>query len=158
MTRTKKPEKKKPIQRTQKVASAVKRVYEGRTLPATPDPATPVTIDRRRFRDRRRGIERRQISAPVVVERRKLERRVKVSRRRQIDPTTCERDYTADEIEFMTALDQYKRTSGRMFPTCSEILEVVRKLGYEKRSPVVSAPSPSTSPGTMPALPMVGTS
>ena len=56
----------------------------------------------------------------------------KVQRRRQIDPTTCERDYTDDEIEFMHALDAYKRSSGRMFPTCSEILEVVRGLGYTK--------------------------
>jgi len=58
--------------------------------------------------------------------------REKVSRRRQIDPTTCERNYTSDEIEFMNALDSYKRNSGRMFPTCSEILEVVRSLGYTK--------------------------
>lgn len=61
-----------------------------------------------------------------------LERRKKVQRRRQIDPTTCERDYSQDEIEFMHALDAYKRSSGRMFPTCSEILEVVRGLGYSK--------------------------
>jgi len=47
-----------------------------------------------------------------------------------IDPTTCERDYAADEIEFMQAIERYKRTSGRMFPTCSEVLEVVRSLGY----------------------------
>jgi hypothetical protein len=33
----------------------------------------------------------------------------------------------------MHALDQYKRTSGRMFPTCSEVLEVIRGLGYEKK-------------------------
>lgn len=68
----------------------------------------------------------------------------KVQRRRQIDPTTCERDYTDDEIEFMHALDEYKRANGRMFPTCSEILEVVRKLGYEKldvnQTKVVAAP------------------
>ncbi len=54
------------------------------------------------------------------------------SRRRMIDPTTCEREYAADELEFMQALDRYKRTSGRMFPTCSEILQVVRSLGYAK--------------------------
>ena len=30
----------------------------------------------------------------------------------------------------MQAMDAYKRSSGRMFPTCSEILEVVRDLGY----------------------------
>ncbi len=62
-----------------------------------------------------------------------LPERRKVQRRRQIDPTTCERDYSQDEIEFMHALDAYKRSSGRMFPTCSEILEVVRGLGYAKK-------------------------
>jgi hypothetical protein len=46
--------------------------------------------------------------------------------------TTCERDYTDAEIEFMHALDKYKRASGRMFPTCSEILEVLNALGYRK--------------------------
>lgn len=56
----------------------------------------------------------------------------RTQRRRQIDPTTCERDYSADEIEFMKALDDYKRTSGRLFPTCSEILEVFKSLGYVK--------------------------
>ncbi|QDT48561.1 hypothetical protein Pan258_26030 [Symmachiella dynata] len=58
--------------------------------------------------------------------------RPKVERRRQIDPTTCERDYTDDEIEFMKAMDKYKRTSGRQFPTWSEVLEVVRDLGYSR--------------------------
>jgi hypothetical protein len=53
-----------------------------------------------------------------------------VPRRRQIDPTTCERDYSQDELEFMQALDAYKRANGRMFPTCSEILEVIRAMGY----------------------------
>ncbi len=38
-----------------------------------------------------------------------------------------------DEQEFQEAMDQYKRRSGRLFPTCSEILEVIRSLGYEKR-------------------------
>jgi hypothetical protein len=56
------------------------------------------------------------------------------SRRRRIDPTTCERDYQPEEIEFMQAIEQYKRASGRMFPTCSELLEVVRSLGYVRPS------------------------
>jgi hypothetical protein len=87
----------------------------------------------------RRGTSSRRTSvAAVVVERRLGERREKVSRRRQIDPTTCERDYSEAEIEFMHALDQYKRTSGRMFPTCSEILEVLRNLGYEKQAGFVA--------------------
>lgn len=53
-------------------------------------------------------------------------------RRRHIDPTTCDRDYASEEVEFMRALEDYKRRSGRMFPTCSEILEVVRSLGYAR--------------------------
>lgn len=102
-----------------------------------------VSVDRRgKTNERRKQEDRRVSSQPVAVERRKLERREKVSRRRQIDPTTCERDYTADEVEFMNALDDYKRSSGRMFPTCSEVLEVVRKLGYVK----AGGPTPETRP------------
>lgn len=58
--------------------------------------------------------------------------RRKVERRRQIDPTTCERDYNDDEIEFMQAMDKYKRRSGRQFPTWSEVLEVLHNIGYRK--------------------------
>jgi hypothetical protein len=93
-----------------------------------------VKIDRRSKKvERRKAADRRQEDQPVAVERRMLERRAKVARRRQIDPTTCERDYSEEEVEFMRALEQYKRASGRMFPTCSEVLEVLRGLGYERR-------------------------
>lgn len=66
--------------------------------------------------------------------------RHKKQRRRHIDPTTCERDYNDQEIEFMRAMDDYKRDSGRMFPTCSEVLEVIRGLGYVKLSDEQAAP------------------
>ena len=56
-------------------------------------------------------------------------------RRRFVDPTTCEREYTAAETEFMMAMNEYKRRSGRMFPTWSEVLEVLRDLGYQKVGP-----------------------
>ncbi|MCA9183030.1 MAG: hypothetical protein KDA51_16320, partial [Planctomycetales bacterium] len=90
---------------------------------------TEVTLDRRKPTDRRSDDDRRKSTTPVAEERRQAPRR-KVPRRRQIDPTTCERDYSDQEIEFMQAMDAYKRSSGRMFPTCSEILEVLRDLGY----------------------------
>ncbi len=101
-----------------------------------------VQIERRTSTPRRQeGNERRKASFPVSEERRVGERR-NTQRRRQIDPTTCERDYSEDEIQFMRALDDYKRASGRMFPTCSEILEVVRALGYVK-SPAGESAAPS---------------
>jgi hypothetical protein len=106
---------------------------------------TEVLLDRRAAKDRRKSTDRRKASAPVAVERRKAERR-KVPRRRQIDPTTCERDYSNDELEFMQALDAYKRANGRMFPTCSEILEVIRSMGYV-RLPKDSSAEPTTAAG-----------
>jgi hypothetical protein len=90
-----------------------------------------VAVDSRKDRDRRKA-DRRAANIAVVAERRTGVRREKVNRRRQIDPTTCEREYTDAEVEFMHALERYKRSSGRMFPTCSEVLEVLRDLGYEK--------------------------
>jgi len=83
------------------------------------------TGERKTDRRKKKTKAEAEASAPVV------ERR-KVKRRRQIDPTTCEREYSDAEIEFMHAMDEYKRSSGRMFPTCSEILEVLLKMGYRK--------------------------
>jgi hypothetical protein len=105
-----------------------------------------VQLDRRAKSERRStsSEDRRKANIQVAVERRQQERRVKVPRRRQIDPTTCEREYNDDEIEFMHALDAYKRTSGRMFPTCSEILEVIRDLGYV-RTTQNAAPATQTA-------------
>lgn len=39
-----------------------------------------------------------------------------------------------DVLEFIQAIDEYKRTEGRPFPTWSEILDVVKDLGYERRA------------------------
>jgi hypothetical protein len=107
-------------------------------------------MDARSSKDRRQN-DRRQKDATVEVERRSSERRAKVNRRRQIDPTTCERDYSPEEVEFMSALDDYKRRSGRMFPTCSEILEVVKALGYERRAelPTVAQPCAGLNSSTV---------
>ena len=55
-------------------------------------------------------------------------------RRRHVDPTTCERDYSEAELEFLRAIQEYKQESGRLFPTWSEVLEVARDLGYRKRA------------------------
>lgn len=130
MAKAKKAGTKKTTKTTTK-AAAEKRT--ARAASSAADESCTVPVCRRKGEDRRKAGDRRTADVPVAVERRKLQRRAKVNRRRQIDPTTCERDYSAEEVEFMNALDSYKRTSGRMFPTCSEILEVLRGLGYEKR-------------------------
>jgi hypothetical protein len=40
--------------------------------------------------------------------------------------------FTADEVEFMLAMDRYKRKNDRPFPTWHEVLRVVKSLGYRK--------------------------
>ncbi|MBI5761136.1 MAG: hypothetical protein HZA46_21640 [Planctomycetales bacterium] len=104
--------------------------------------ADSVATFNRRGNDRRGIPDRRRLNTDVAgfagEEKRQVSRRVKVERRRQIDPTTCERDYSGDEIEFMRAMDDYKRRSGRQFPTWSEVLEVVRSLGYVRPAQAVT--------------------
>jgi hypothetical protein len=43
-------------------------------------------------------------------------------------------DEMSDEvIEFIQAIDQYKRLQQRPFPSWSEVLEVLKSLGYAKQ-------------------------
>lgn len=39
-----------------------------------------------------------------------------------------------DVLEFITAVDEYKRLNGKPFPSWSEVFEILKGLGYE-RSP-----------------------
>jgi hypothetical protein len=110
-------------------------------------PLSEVVVTDRRGGDRRGG-DRRKRSVPVALERRSgKDRRQQGERRRQIDPTTCERDYSEEEILFMKAMDQYKRDNRRPFPTWSEVLEVLRAIGYRKVA------EPTAMPGYAAAVP-----
>ena len=80
-----------------------------------------------------RGRDEYADDTPAVARARKAAGARKASgRRRLIDPTTCDRDYSDAELEFMDAMQDYKQRSGRMFPTWSEVLEVLKSLGYER--------------------------
>ncbi len=41
-------------------------------------------------------------------------------------------EYTPDQLEFMQAIDRYKRAHRRPFPAWSEVLDVLLALGYKK--------------------------
>lgn len=88
--------------------------------------------------------ERRKRMIPVAVDRRRAENaaiaRKNSGRRRLIDPTTCERDYSDEEISFMQAMEMYKRNNRRPFPTWSEVLEVLLSLGYRRVETATSMP------------------
>lgn len=104
------------------------------TTQETPDPAEsfdpsaypPDSL----FHDRREGGERRAGAGldPAVAP----ERRVRKERRRRVDPTTFEKQYSPDELEFMNAMQHFKVQSGKSFPTYREVLEVASRLGYRR--------------------------
>ena len=114
--------------------------------------------DRREGRvDRRTGLDRRQATAEESgysgPERRKdndrrtgLERRRGPGRRRSDDRKSAEEgEMTAEQFEFVMAIETYKRVNKRMYPTWTEILEVFYQLGYRKVLPrdiTLQAPEP----------------
>ena len=53
---------------------------------------------------------------------------------------------TADELEFALAVYAYQRTTGRRYPAWSEVLFVLRGLGYLKGPPPPEPPSPPPDP------------
>jgi hypothetical protein len=55
--------------------------------------------------------------------------------------------YDAEQIEFIKAMDRYKREHNRPYPTCSEVLGVARSLGYRK---VQTDQTDTTSPQERP--------
>lgn len=75
------------------------------------------TQDRRGADDRRTGLERRR--GP--------------GRRRSDSRRSAEEGELNDEqFEFVMAMDEYKRANKRPFPSWTEVLEVIKYLGYRK--------------------------
>ncbi len=46
-----------------------------------------------------------------------------------------EGELTAEQFHFVAAIDAYKRANGKTYPQWTEVLEVVRLLGYRKTLP-----------------------
>ena len=53
--------------------------------------------------------------------------------------------YTADETEFIKAMERYKHRYNRPFPTWHEVLSVVKSLGYAKTQ-TADNPPPEDEP------------
>jgi len=81
-------------------------------------------------KERRSGSDRRQ---NVVDRRVGLERRRGPGRRRSDDRKAAEEGQMSDEqFEFLMAIDEYKKKNKRLFPTWTEVFEVIKALGYRK--------------------------
>jgi hypothetical protein len=103
----------------------------------------------------RRGGDRRK----SVVDQRTdggFERRRGPGRRRSdFVKSADEGELTDEQFLFVKAVDAYKRTNQRPYPTWTEVLEVIRKLGYRKTAPMcVDLPAAQdwTEPADAPAF------
>ncbi len=81
--------------------------------------------------NRRVGLERRDAPPPAPAT--NLERRRGPGRRRTDFMRAAEEgEMTQEQFMFVMAIDSFKRVNGLTFPTWTEVLEVIRKLGYRK--------------------------
>lgn len=77
----------------------------------------------RRTNERRNGVERRI----------NLDRRRGPGRRRSDDRRAAEEGQMTDEqFTFVMAVDQYKKQNNKPFPSWTEILEILKAIGYRK--------------------------
>jgi len=110
------------------------------------NPYDPNFIDRRSGKDRRQSVVDRRIG---------LDRQRGPGRRRSDERKSAEEGQMSDEqFEFIMAIDEYKRANARPFPTWTEVLEIIKALGYRRvaepqaLTPHGSATAPELVPET----------
>jgi hypothetical protein len=80
--------------------------------------------DNKRFEERRKSVVDRRLG---------LDRRRGPGCRRTAERKAAEEGEMNDEqFSFLMAIDDYKKANQRPFPTWTEVLEVIRALGYRK--------------------------
>lgn len=75
--------------------------------------------------------------------RKKVERPLAPQRNR--NPLTSERIYNSEEQDLIRAIDRYKRSQDRPFPTCGELLAILKSLGFRRVA----------EPGPLPTWPLI---
>ena len=91
----------------------------------------------------RRSKDRR---SETVDRRLGLDRRRGPGKRRSDDRKAAEEGQMTDEqFEFIMTVDQYKKLNNRPFPTWTEVLEIIKALGYRKVAEPCSLQKASTA-------------
>ena len=94
------------------------------------DPSEGQDAKRRHEEERRSNSDRRE----TVLERRiGLDRRRGPGRRRSDERRTAEEgEMNEEQFEFLMAINEYKRVNKRPFPSWTEVLDLIKALGYRK--------------------------
>ena len=89
--------------------------------------------------DRRLGLDRRQLhdlDGSGEESDTHLERRRGPGRRRTDFTRAAEEgEMTREQFNFLVAIDTFKQVNQKTFPTWTDVLEIVRRLGYRKTMP-----------------------
>lgn len=100
----------------------------------TGDPGHRGPNRRKSVMDRRSGLDRRGVRPAAAAT--NLERRRGPGRRRTDFMRAAEEgEMTQEQFMFVMAIDAFKRVNGKTFPSWTDVLEVIRKLGYRKTVP-----------------------
>ena len=95
-------------------------------------PKQPVDERRENVVDRRSGLDRRGMPGaaelPTGLERNRGPGR----RRTEFSKAAEEGEMTDEQFRFVMAVEAFKRANRKSFPTWTDVLEVIRKLGYRK--------------------------
>lgn len=84
-----------------------------------------------------RGPDRRESVVDARTPGTGLERRRGPGRRRnEFVKAADEGEMTPEQFLFIKSIDAFKRVNQRPFPTWTEVLEVLRKMGYRKTQPM----------------------
>ncbi len=83
--------------------------------------------------DQRNGDQEKDRRKTVVDRRSGMDRRRGPGRRRgEVRRAAEEGEHAGELLEFIMAIDQYKRINDRPFPSWSEVFEIIQYLGYRK--------------------------
>ena len=83
---------------------------------------------KRREEERREGERRAVIDRRIGLDRRRGPGRRRTETRRAAE----EGQMNEEQWEFLQAINEYKRVNKRPFPTWSEVLDVMKAIGYRK--------------------------
>ncbi len=86
--------------------------------------------------DRRSGVDRRDLEPAAPAPGTGLERRRGVGRRlSDFTKSAEEGEFNREQTLFVQAIEAFKKANNKTYPTWTDVLEVIRILGYRKTMP-----------------------
>lgn len=82
--------------------------------------------------DRRTGLDRRAFAKDATGDTGLERRRGPGRRRTDFNKAAEEGEMTSEQFLFVMAIEAFKKANDKMYPTWTDVLEVVRLLGYRK--------------------------